>query len=201
MKIRIFYPQKNAKILNNDEALGLIQSCINERRKILLVDDIAGTGYTLANCHEYLLSFVKDKSLIKVLTLVHHKNSRTKADYYKDCSAVRAILPWERYVTSRVCFDDFVKTGEALIRDQCYKKTLAINDPNFPLILADEWKINHYLEYDGDDASLLDTVQIIGPEEIYCNSESLINLIIERLPFVIFYKINDSKRYRIIPLD
>jgi hypoxanthine phosphoribosyltransferase len=198
----VYYNRWEARAeIKNGEVFDFINSCIREGKKILLVEDVAGIGYTLVNCYDYLLSFVKEKSLIKVLVLVHHKNSRTKADYSKDCSSFHAVLPWERYVTSRRCMTEFARVGEALIEDQRYKKTLAINDPAIPLDLKNEWKVDCHLEYNGNFRLILDAIQDIGPEEIYCNNESLIDLIFDKLPFAIIYKIINKKRYRISPFD
>ena len=198
----IYYDRREARAeIKNKDVLDLIDSCIKEGKKILLIDDIAGVGYTLLTCYEYLLSFTKDQSLIKIMTLVHHENSRTKPDYFKDCSAVRAVLPWERYVTSRPCMDDFASTEEALIDDQRYKKTLAINDPVIPLNLKDDWKIDYQIEHNGDCDLTMDCIKTIGPEEIYCNNELLSSLILEKFPFTIIYKTINQKRYRIIPFD
>ncbi len=187
--------------IRNREALALIDACLEEGKKILLVEDIAGVGRTLVNCYDYLLSLTGDETRIEVFTLVHHENSRTKPHHYKDCSAVRAILPWERYVTGRACLDDFMKTGEALLDDRRYKKALAIDDPNVPLTLRDEWAVDHHLTFDGDCGVTLELVSAIGPEEIYCNNERLIASILEVLPFVVVYKVIERKRYRISSLD
>lgn len=187
--------------INNENVFDQLHSCIKEGKRILLVDDVAGVGYTLANCRDYLLSFVKDESLIRVLTLVHHANSRTQVDHCKDCSLVRAVLPWERYVTSRQCFDDFVKAEAALVDDQRYKKTLAIEDRACPLNLEQEWRVDCRLEFDGDYRSVMDAVRTIGPEEIYCNNESLISTILNELPFSIIYKTINRRRYRISSFD
>ncbi|MCP3724124.1 hypothetical protein M3I53_13450 [Paraburkholderia sp. CNPSo 3272] len=198
----VHYDRREAKAeINNRKVFDLVNSCIAEGKRILLVDDVAGVGYTLANCYEYLLSFVGDESLIKVLTLVHHADSRTEADHYKDCSSVRAILPWERYITSRQCLDDFVKEEAALLEDQRYKKTLAIDDFAYPLNLKQEWKVDFHVEFNGDQHSLLHTIKAVGPEEIYCNNESLIEVLLEAFPFSIIYKTINNKRYRISALD
>jgi len=198
----IYYNRREAKAeIKNKEVFDLIDSCIKEGKKILLIDDIAGVGYTLGTCYRYLLSFAKDQSLVKVMTLVHHENSRTKPDYFKDCSAVRAILPWERYVTSRACMDDFARTEEALIEDQRYKKTLAISDSATPLSLKHEWKVDYQIDHDGDYNSTMDCIKTIGPEEIYCNNELLTTLILEKFPFIIIYKIINQKRYKISSFD
>ncbi|WP_028204640.1 phosphoribosyltransferase [Paraburkholderia nodosa] len=198
----VHYDRRETKAeINNKKVFDLVDACIKEGRRILLVDDVAGVGYTLANCYEYLLSFVKDESLIKVLTLVHHVDSRTVADHYKDCSSVRAVLPWERYVTSRQCLDDFVKAEAALLEDQRYKKTLAIDDSAYPLNLKHEWRVDCHVEFKGDHNSLFDTIKAVGPEEIYCNNESLIGLILDEFPFSIMYKTIKNKRYRISAFD
>ncbi|MCP3716647.1 phosphoribosyltransferase family protein [Paraburkholderia sp. CNPSo 3281] len=198
----VHYDRREAKAeINNNKVFDLVDTCIKEGKRILLVDDVAGVGYTLANCYEYLLSFVKDESLIRVLTLVHHVNSRTKADYCRDCTSVRAILPWERYVTSRQCLDDFVKAEAALLEDQRYKKTLAIDDSAYPLNLKHEWRVDCHVEFKGDHNSLFDTIKAVGPEEIYCNNESLIGLILDEFPFSIMYKTINNKRYRISAFD
>ena len=196
------YDRREAKAeINNKKVLDLVDACVKEGKRILLVDDVAGVGYTLANCYEYFLSIVKDESLIRVLTLVHHVNSRTKADYYKDCSSVHAILPWERYVTSRQCLDDFSKAEAALLEDQRYKKTLAIDDSAYPLNLKQEWNVDFRLEFTGDHLSLLNTIRAVGPEEIYCNNESLIEFFLKEFPFSIIYKTINKKRYRISSFD
>ncbi|WP_343675960.1 phosphoribosyltransferase [Paraburkholderia heleia] len=198
----VHYDRREARAeINNKKALTLVDACIKEGKKILLVDDVAGVGYTLANCYAYLLSFVKDESWIRVLTLVHHADSRTEADHYKDCSSVHAILPWERYVTSRQCLDDFVKAEAALPEDQRYKKTLAIDDTTYPLNLKQEWRIDCRLEFTGDRRLLLQTIETVGPEEIYCNNETLIMTILHTFPFAIVYKTIDHKRYRISSFD
>ena len=198
----IHYDRQEAKAeINNRKVFDLVNACVEEGKRILLVDDVAGVGYTLANCYDYLLSFVQDESLIRVLTLVHHVNSRTRADYCKDCSSVHAILPWERYVTSRQCVDDFVKAEAALIDDQRYKKILAIDDSSYPLNLKQEWRVDCRLEFQGDSQSILGAIQTIGPEEIYCNNESLISALLNDLPFAIVYKTINNKRYRITACD
>lgn len=198
----VYYDRREAKAeIRSGKAFELIASCVKEGKKILLVEDIAGVGQTLIDCYDYLRALVEDAASIKVLALVHHENSRTKPDYGKDCAGVRAILPWERYVTSRLCLEDFVKTGRALLDDQRYKKTLAIDDAAAPLGLLPDWPIDHRLSCDGDYASILEAIRTIGPEEIYCNSERLIGLILEKLPFAIVYKVIDQKRYRISSVD
>lgn len=198
----VHYDRREARAeINNQKVFALVDACIEQGKTILLVDDVAGVGYTLANCYEYLLSFVKDESLIRVLTLVHHADSRTEADHYKDCSSVHAILPWERYVTSRQCFDDFVKAEAALLEDQRYKKTLAIDDSAYPLNPRQEWRVDSRLEFTGDHHSLLQTIETVGPEEIYCNNECLIKVLLKAFPFSIIYKTINNKRYRIIALD
>jgi hypoxanthine phosphoribosyltransferase len=198
----IYYDRREAKAeIKNKQAFDLVESCIEQGKKILLTEDIAGAGYTLVNCHNYLRSFVKDTSLIKVLVLVHHENSRAKADHYKDCSSIRAILPWERYVTGRACLDEFLRTEEALSGDQCYKMTLAVDDPSAPLNLKNEWRVNYHLEHNGDPHLTLSAIQTIGPEEIYCNNELLIDLISQKFPFAILYKIINQKRFRINSFD
>lgn len=198
----VYYDRREEKAeIKNDEVLELVNTCVKEGKRILLVDDVAGVGYTLVNCRNYLLSLVKDQSLIRVLALVHHENSRAKADYYKDCSAVHAILPWERYVTGRLCLDEFVSAGRALIDDQRYKKTLSISDSVAPLDLKPEWRVDHHLEFDGDCQSTLSSVKAIGPEEIYCNNESLVSMILEELPFAVVYRVVNKKRYRVISFD
>ena len=198
----VHYDRRSARAeIKNEEVFGLIDSCVKEGKKILLVEDIAGVGRTLTNCHHYLRSLVEDESLIKVLALVHHENSRTKPDHYKDCSAVRAVLPWERYVTGSLCLNDFVRVGEALIDDQRYKKALVINDPAHSLSLRHEWVVDCRLDFDGDYDLTLEAVKTIGPEEVYCNNETLISLILSTLPFVVMYKVIDQKRYRISSLD
>lgn len=198
----IYYDRQEARAeIKNEKVFGLIDSCIKQGKKVLLVEDVAGAGRTLVNCYRYLLSLIKDGSLIKTMTLVHHENSRTRPDHYKDCSAVRAILPWERYATGGLCLDDFVRTGEALVDDQRYKKTLAIDDPATPLGLKSEWMVDCRLIFDGDRQSTLDVVREIGPEEIYCNIEPLISQIDCEFPFIIVYKVIDKKRFRMSSLD
>ncbi|WP_321922137.1 phosphoribosyltransferase [Paraburkholderia guartelaensis] len=198
----VHYDRREAKAeINNKKVFDLVDSCIKEGKRILLVDDVAGVGYTLANCYEHLLSFVKDESLISVLTLVHHVDSRTEADHFKDCSSVRAVLPWERYVTSRQCLDDFVKAEAALLEDQRYKKTVAVDDSAYPLNLKHEWRVDCHVEFKGDHHSLLDTIKAVGPEEIYCNNDSLIGVILNEFPFSIMYKTINNKRYRVSAFD
>lgn len=198
----VHYDREKARAeIKNGDVFALVDACIKEGKRILLVDDVAGVGYTLANCYGYLLSLIKDASSIRVLTLVHHENSRTKADHCKDCSSVHAILPWERYVTGRQCLDDFAKAQEALIDDQRYKTILAIDDSVNPLMLKHEWNVDHQLEFNGDYQSIVDTIRIIGPEEIYCNNESVIDAILVEFPFAIVYKTIGAKRYRISSLD
>ncbi|RDU94706.1 phosphoribosyltransferase [Trinickia dinghuensis] len=198
----VYYSRREARAeIKNEEVFFTINACVAEGKRILLVEDMAGVGRTLINCLEYLRSLVEDQSLIKVLTLVHHENSRARPDYCKDCSGVRAILPWERYVTGSLCLDDFVQVGEALIDDQRYKKTLAIHDPAISMSLRREWVVDCHLEFDGDYNLTLEAVETIGPEEIYCNNESLIIWLLNKFPFVVMYKVIDQRRYRISPLD
>ncbi|WP_415914341.1 phosphoribosyltransferase family protein [Paraburkholderia sp. J67] len=198
----VHYDRREAKAeIRNQDVFGLIDACIGRGNKILLVDDVAGAGHTLVNCYEYLLSFVKDRALISVLVLVHHEHSRAQADYFKDCTSVHAVLPWERYVTSRQCLDEFSIAGEALPGDQRYKKILAINDPAHPLSLKDDWKVDCHLACDGDDRVVLDAIKAMGPEEIYCNIESLAIAILNQFPFIVLYKVVNQKRYRISALD
>ena len=198
----VYYDRREARPeIKNNEVLDLINACVKERKKILLVEDIAGVGRTLVNCYEYLLSLVEDKSLIKVFALVHHEGSRAKPDYYKDCSGIRAVLPWERYVTGRLCLSDFVKVGEALIDDQRYKKTLVIDDPVAPLDLRPEWMVDYRLKFDGDRESMLNRIKDIGPEEVYCNIDPLVSVVIKEFPFIVPYRVVDKKRYRMSSLD
>ncbi|WP_321911110.1 phosphoribosyltransferase [Paraburkholderia sp. J11-2] len=198
----VHYDRREAKAeIKNKKALDLVDACIKEGKRILLVDDVAGVGYTLANCRDYLLSLVKDESSIRVLTLVHHANSRAQADYYKDCSSVHAVLPWERYVTSHECLDDFAKAQAALLDDQRYKKTLAIDDANYPLNLKQEWRVDCRLAFNGDYHSIVHGIRAVGPEEIYCNNESLISAILSECPFSIIYKTIHGRRYRISAFD
>ncbi|WP_233886720.1 phosphoribosyltransferase [Paraburkholderia flagellata] len=198
----VHYDRQEARAeINNKKVFELVDACIKEGKRILLVDDVAGVGHTLANCHDYLLSFVKDESFIRVLTLVHHANSRTEAHHCKDCSSVHAVLPWERYVTSRQCLDDFVKAEAALLEDQHYKKTLAIDDSAYPLNLKEEWRVDCRVEFNGDYHSVMDAVRTVGPEEIYCNNESLISAILSESPFVIVYKTINQRRFRISSFD
>jgi hypoxanthine phosphoribosyltransferase len=198
----VYYNRREARAeIKSESAFESIDCCIKEGKKILLVDDVAGTGYTLINCFDYLLDYVKDESLVKVLTLVHHNKSRAKPNYFKDCSSHHAVLPWERYITGRICREEFESEGRALTDDQRFKKTLVINDPAAPLDLSNEWTVDFHLEYTGDPRSTLDIVQDVGPEEIYCNNDSLIHHIFEKLPFAIIYKIINKKRYRMIALD
>lgn len=198
----VHYDRQGAKAeIKNEAAFSLIHTCIEQGKKVLLVEDIAGVGRTLIHCHEYVLSIVKDRSLVKTLALVYHESSRMKPDYFKDCSGVRAILPWERYVTSRLCLNDFLSVGEALMDDQRYKKILSINGPVAPLNLRQEWVVDHHLEFDGDYESMLETIKEIGPEEIYCNDESIIGLVLSKFPFIVAYKVIDQKRYRMSAVD
>lgn len=198
----LHYNRREARVeIANTSALDSINLCIKEGKRVLLVEDVAGVGYTLVNCYDYLLTLVKDRSLIKTLTLVHHENSRATPDHYRDCSAVRAVLPWERYITGHEFMDDFSTVKQAPIGDRHYKKTLAIDNPNHPLDLSRRWKIDHHLQYDGNERMTMGIIRTIGPEEVYCNTESLIDSMLNKLPFITVYKTINRKRYRISALD
>jgi hypoxanthine phosphoribosyltransferase len=198
----IYYERRTARAeIKNPEAMDQINLCVKQEKKILLVEDMAGVGYTLANSYKYLHSLVRIESLIKVLVLVSHEGSRVKPDYSKDCTGIRPILPWERYVTGNLFLNDFVAAGEALLADQPYKKILAINDHVTPFIPKPEWKVDYHLQYEGDIVSTFDAIATMGPEEIYCNNESLISLILKKFSFVIVYKVIQQERFRIIFLD
>lgn len=62
--------------------------------RILLVEDIAGRGTTLADCHDFLAAQGYE---IRIFTLAHDAESRIKPDYgMKMPDGMRAWFPWER---------------------------------------------------------------------------------------------------------
>jgi hypoxanthine phosphoribosyltransferase len=199
----LYYNREHSIVeIKNQEVFQKIKECITTNKKILLVEDIAGVGYTLLNCYNYLLSLVKEKSLIKTFTLVYHGNSRMKPHYYKDFSNLRSVLPWEKYITSQLCFDDFIQTGEALLKDQIYKKIVSISDnKSLALSINSSIKIDYKLYYNENLDSILNEIRTIGPEEIYCNNDELISTILDKFPFIIIYKTINQKRYRIDSVD
>jgi hypoxanthine phosphoribosyltransferase len=62
--------------------------------KVLVCEDIAGAGHTLADC----VSFLREQALVvKTLTVVFDDLSRMRPDYGMDCRGYFALLPWERH--------------------------------------------------------------------------------------------------------
>lgn len=195
----LYYDRTNAQVdIKNKEIFQKINQCIEKNQTILLVEDIAGVGHTLLNCYNYLVSLTKNESLIKVLTLVYHGNSRMKPHYYQDFSNMRSVLPWEKYITSQLCFDDFIQVGEALLEDKIYKKTILIDtDEPHSIFVKEKWQIDFHLNYSDGINTILEQIKKIGPEEVYCNNDIMIANILEQFPFIIVYKIVNQKRYRI----
>ncbi|CAN7401981.1 phosphoribosyltransferase [Trinickia sp. LjRoot230] len=63
--------------------------------KVLLCEDFAGSGHTLADCVAYLR---EHGLVVKTLTVVFDDLSRSRPDYGIDCCGYRPLLPWERHV-------------------------------------------------------------------------------------------------------
>lgn len=61
--------------------------------------------------------------------------------------------------------------------------------------------MDYYLALEGDYHLTLKAIETIGPEEIYCNNDPLIDLISRKFPFAIVYKMINGNRYRISALD
>jgi len=66
--------------------------------RVILCEDIAGSGLTLLNCHDYLLSKGLD---VVTVTVIQDKLSRISPDFSINIGDARGILPWERHVGTR----------------------------------------------------------------------------------------------------
>lgn len=74
--------------------------------KVLVCEDIAGMGHTLADC----IGFLRAQGLeIRTLTAAFDDLSRIRPDYAIDARGYRVLLPWERHAHT----DDF----QAALRD------------------------------------------------------------------------------------
>lgn len=62
--------------------------------KVLVCEDIAGMGHTLADCIDYLR---EHGLVVKTLTVVFDDLSRLRPDYGMDCRGYFPLLPWERH--------------------------------------------------------------------------------------------------------
>lgn len=62
--------------------------------KLLLVDDIAGAGFTLSDCKDFC---EKSGYLLKLLTVAFDERSRLKPDFGEDLSGHTIVFPWERH--------------------------------------------------------------------------------------------------------
>lgn len=194
----MYYDRKNAQAFINQETLKKIEQCIQNGKKILLTEDVAGIGYTLVNCYQHLLNIVKNPSHILTFTLIYHSSSRMKPNYYKDFSHALSVLPWEKYITNKEFFNEFLKIEEAVIGDAIYKKRIAIHDTSYlELTIKENIKIDYHFDYQNNTQEIIEQIKIIGPEEIYCNNDELISLILEKFPFIIIYKTIKNKQYRI----
>lgn len=68
-------------------------------RKVLVVDDVADTGRSLAVAKEHLLR--KGAEEVKVATLHYKPTSAYKPDYYVAETTAWIVYPWERHETER----------------------------------------------------------------------------------------------------
>jgi len=76
--------------------------------RILVCDDIAGYGMTLANCVDLAQ---KSHPELKVLTVVADELSRRKPDWSMDRPGVQSVLPWEREIRSLQYQEDWLAGG------------------------------------------------------------------------------------------
>jgi hypoxanthine phosphoribosyltransferase len=73
--------------------------------KILLCEDIAGRGFTLADC----ISFLEQRGLVvRTLTAAHDDLSRIKPDYSIDARGYFALFPWERQAHTNRYREDWI---------------------------------------------------------------------------------------------
>lgn len=68
-------------------------------KRILLVDDVADTGKSLAAAKEYLEG--KGAGEIKTAALHYKPKSILKPDYYYETTTAWIVYPWERYEVKR----------------------------------------------------------------------------------------------------
>lgn len=76
--------------------------------KVLLCEDIAGSGHTLADC----TAFLQDHGLtLKTLTAAYDELSRIRPDYGLDAAGYFASFPWERHAYTDAYRADWTRTG------------------------------------------------------------------------------------------
>ena len=76
--------------------------------KVLLCEDIAGSGHTLADC----TAFLQGHGLaIKILTAAYDELSRIRPDYGIDAVGYFASFPWERHAYTDAYRADWQRTG------------------------------------------------------------------------------------------
>jgi len=66
--------------------------------RVLLCEDFAGSGYTLADCKAFL---VGQGHAVDVLVVAYDDLSRERPDFGIDLRGSRAVFPWERHFLSR----------------------------------------------------------------------------------------------------
>lgn len=111
--------------------------------KVLLCEDIAGRGYTLADC----IAFLRQHGLdVKTLTGAVDDVSRVQPDYAIDARGYFALFPWERQAYTERYREDWARvetgTASAMADDHEYA-TYAIDLdgillPDVPLARYDE---------------------------------------------------------------
>lgn len=71
--------------------------------KVLLCEDIAGSGVTLLRCRDYLLA---QGLQVIVLTVISDSKSRIIPDFSIAIGQARGILPWERHVDTHAYIEE-----------------------------------------------------------------------------------------------
>jgi hypoxanthine phosphoribosyltransferase len=101
--------------------------------KVLLCEDIAGSGHTLADCN----AFLQGRGLIlKTLTAAYDELSRIRPDYGIDAVGYFPSFPWERHAYTDAYRADWARTGAGrwgeLQQDNQYT-AVAVDLDNVPL--------------------------------------------------------------------
>ncbi len=68
-------------------------------KSVLIVDDVADTGRSLAVAKEYLKE--RDAKEVRIATLHYKPSSQVKPDYFIDTTTKWVVYPWERHETER----------------------------------------------------------------------------------------------------
>lgn len=91
------------------------------RQKILLVDDIAGEGFTLVRGKAFL---EKEGHEVKTLTIAFDERSRLRPDFSTDLSHQIIVLPWERH---RLHPEFIADLGQGVIQPDHHYQLIALD--------------------------------------------------------------------------